>query len=69
MKLRRKPHPRDDELRRLRSWKADAMSVLARWEDVAQRVDVPLGEFKSVAVGKEIDRLRAEVARLTLRQR
>lgn len=57
-----------EELRRLRSWKADAMTVLARWDEVADRVtDMPLGEFKSIVVGRELDRLYARIAELEAR--
>lgn len=54
-----------EELRRLRSWKADAMTVLARWDEVADKItDMPLGEFRSVVVGIRIDEMREEIAQL-----
>lgn len=54
-----------EELRRLRSWKADAMTVLACWNEVADKItDMPLGEFRSVVVGIRIDEMREEIAQL-----
>jgi hypothetical protein len=53
-----------EQLFRLRAWKSEAMEVLRRWDDVAAKVDVPWGEFKSDYVGREIDRLQARVAEL-----
>jgi hypothetical protein len=58
---------RRDELRRLRSWKADATSVLERWHEVAAKVPEaykPLGEMESTATGRYIEHLKAENARL-----
>lgn len=53
-----------DEIDRLRRWKAEAIEVLQRWDDVAVRFDLSghLCEFTADAVGAEIDDLRRRLA-------
>ena len=50
------------EIERLRRWKAEAMEVLRRWDEVADMVPARIGDLKSDAVAAEIERLRAERA-------
>lgn len=49
------------EIDRLRQWQFEASAVLARWDDVAARFDMPIGALKSESVGREIDRLQTTI--------
>ena len=53
------------EIEQLRRWKAEAMEVLAGWDAVWRDAGSPgeLGQYRSIAVGQEIRRLRREVGR------
>ncbi len=50
-----------NEIRRLRRWKVDAMSVLNMWDDAYERADITglLGRRKPDLMVEEIQRLRA----------
>lgn len=53
-----------DEIEKLRSWKAEATTVLARWDAVAAGVESRvsnLGRLKSEVVADELERLRHEL--------
>ncbi len=60
----RKEHQHDDEVTRLRNWKAEALAVLAEWDGVYEALGGPatLGERKSAASFREVMRLREEAA-------
>ena len=53
-----------DEVDRLRAWKAEAIAVLAEWEETWQALGRPglVGASKASGVLGEVVRLRAEVA-------
>lgn len=51
---------RDDEIERLRRWKAEAIEVLKGWDALVELIEVQLGDRKSDAVAAEIERLRTE---------
>ena len=55
-----------DEIERLRRWKDEAMIVLSDWDvvwDEAAGRPGPIGGSKATSVAREIERLRAELAR------
>lgn len=62
----RKEHQHDDEVTRLRNWKAEALAVLAEWDGVYEALGGPatLGERKSTASFREVMRLREREARV-----
>lgn len=55
-----------DEIARLRAWKAEALTVLAEWEETWEAAGRPgrLGGSKAIAVRDEIDRLRGALIRI-----
>lgn len=63
--------PLSTELRELRRWKREASWVLSGWDRVFDALGHPgrIGEHRHIAALAEVERMRAELARLRATQR